>query len=80
MALAVKYKENYMEIDLKKAVAYIRVSSREQSEEGYSLEAQEQLINEYSERKNTQKASGWPQNKSILPGSRLCIQVEKDST
>ncbi len=35
-----------------KAVAYYRVSSREQKEEGYSIEAQQKRVNEYAQKKN----------------------------
>jgi len=34
-----------------KCILYCRVSSKEQEDKGYSLEAQEKLLKEYAERK-----------------------------
>ena len=39
-----------MEQTNKKAILYARVSSREQEETGYSLDAQEKLLKEYAEK------------------------------
>ena len=41
---------SFMEQTNKKAILYARVSSREQEETGYSLDAQEKLLKEYAEK------------------------------
>ncbi len=41
-----------------KAVAYYRVSSREQKEEGYSIEAQQKKVKEYAEKKGLEIVKG----------------------
>src|SRR3989344_2619235 len=57
-----------------RAVLYCRVSSREQEETGYSLEAQEKLLKEYAEKKGfsivkiykvTESASKWQIRKTL---------------
>jgi len=44
---------------MKKALLYIRVSSKEQEKEGYSLDAQEKLGREYAQKNNLEIARMW---------------------
>lgn len=64
----------FMETHKIKAIAYCRVSSKEQEETGYSLDAQEKLLTNYSEEKNykllkkfrvTESASKWQIRKTL---------------
>src|SRR3989339_957663 len=68
-----------------KAVIYCRVSSKEQEETGYSLDAQEKLLKEYADKKNlevpkvfkiTESASKWQIRKSL--GDMLSFADKRD--
>ena len=49
---------------MNKALLYVRVSSKEQEKEGYSLDAQEKLGKEYAERKNLEIVRIWKVSES----------------
>jgi len=67
-----------------KAISYCRVSSKEQEETGYSLEAQEKLLEEYAEKndfqiaktfKVTESASKWQIRKTL---GEMLVYAEKN--
>jgi DNA invertase Pin-like site-specific DNA recombinase len=45
---------------MKKAVGYVRVSSKEQREEGYSIPAQRKLLEEYAAREDFSVVEWFP--------------------
>lgn len=55
---------------MEKAVIYFRVSSKEQEEEGYSLDAQEKLGNEYAARRNLEVIKSWKVSESAWKGNK----------
>ena len=56
-----------------KAVLYVRVSSKEQGKEGYSLDAQEKLGHEYALRKNLEIVRSWKVSESAWRQERTAF-------
>ena len=55
---------------MKKALLYVRVSSKEQEKEGYSLDAQEKLGREYAKRKGLEIVRFWKVSESAWKQDR----------
>lgn len=58
---------------MNKALLYVRVSSKEQEEEGYSLDAQEKLGREYAMRKNLKIERVWKVSESAWKKERVAF-------
>ena len=63
---------------MKLALLYLRVSSKEQLEEGYSLDAQEKLANEYAARKNLDVVRTWKVSESAWREDRKAFRQLAD--
>ena len=64
---------NYMNSKMNPALLYVRVSSRDQEKEGYSLDAQEKLGYEYALRKNLNITRSWKVSESAWKQERTAF-------